>query len=38
MSDDCRKGGLSQEILSELPKGAEAAGGQNFADLGCVQS
>ena len=38
MGDDGGEGGFGQKVLAKLPQGAEAAGGQNFADLRCVQS
>ena len=36
--DDGGESGLDEKVLAELTQGAQAVGGQDFADLGKVQS
>ena len=36
--DDGGESGLDEKVLAELTQGAQAVGGQDFADLGEVQS
>ncbi len=36
--DDGGESGLDEKVLAELTQGAQAVGGQDFADLGGVQS
>ena len=38
MGDDGGQGRFRQEILSQLTEGTKSTGGQDFTDLGCVQS
>jgi len=38
MGDDGGQGRFRQEILSQLTEGTKATGGQDFTDLGRVQS
>jgi len=36
--DDSGEGGFDEKVLAELTQGAQAVGGQDFADLGRIQS